>query len=81
MKIEKGKIVAATEDELFSLYLKREMDAIMPFTEYKERMKQLAKERKAKERAYKQKLKEKERARKAELEAKEKARKQKNKQE
>ena len=38
MKIEKGKIVAATEDELFSLYLKREMDAIMPFAEYKERM-------------------------------------------
>lgn len=39
MKIEKGKIVAATEDELFSLYLKREMDTIMPFNEYKERMK------------------------------------------
>ena len=39
MKIEKGKIVAATEYEIFSLYLKREMDAIMPFNEYKERMK------------------------------------------
>lgn len=35
MKIENNKIVEATEDELFNLYLKREMDYVMDFDEYK----------------------------------------------
>ena len=39
MRIENGKIVELTEDELFNLYLKREMDDIMDFNEYKRRMK------------------------------------------
>ena len=39
MKIEHNKIVAATEDELFDLYLRRGMDDIMDFNEYKMRMK------------------------------------------
>ena len=38
MKIENNKIIEATEDELFSLYLKREMDYIMDFNEYKRQM-------------------------------------------
>ena len=38
MKIDGGKITEATEDELFSLYLDREMDDIMDFREYKARM-------------------------------------------
>lgn len=38
MKIENGKIVEATENELFSLYLDREMDNIMDFNEYRHRM-------------------------------------------
>ena len=39
MKVVKGKIVEATENELFSLYLDRGMDDIMDFNEYKQRMK------------------------------------------
>ena len=39
MKIEDGKIVAATESELFELYLRREMDYIMDFNEYVRLMK------------------------------------------
>ena len=39
MKVENGKIVSATEEELFSLYLEREMDDVMDFHEYKRRMK------------------------------------------
>lgn len=38
MKIENEKIVEATENELFDLYLKREMDYIMDFHEYKRQM-------------------------------------------
>lgn len=38
MKVENGKIVAATESELFDLYLRWEMDDIMDFNEYKRRM-------------------------------------------
>ena len=37
MKIENGKIVQATEDELFGVYLARGFDEIMSFVEYKER--------------------------------------------
>ncbi len=37
MKIENGKIVQATEDELYSIYLSREWFEIMPFDEFKER--------------------------------------------
>lgn len=39
MKVESGKIVSATEEELFSLYLERGMDDVMDFYEYKRRMK------------------------------------------
>ena len=38
MKIENGKIVSATEDELFKLYLGRGYDDCMDFHEYKRRM-------------------------------------------
>lgn len=38
MKIENGKIVEVTEMELFSLYLKRGMDDVMDFHEYRRRM-------------------------------------------
>lgn len=38
MKVENGKIVEATEGELFSLYLDRGMDDIMDFHEYRRRM-------------------------------------------
>lgn len=38
MKVENGKIVEITEDELFRLYLKRGMDEIMDFNEYSRRM-------------------------------------------
>lgn len=38
MKINNGKIVELTEDELFSLYLSREMDLCMDFHEYRNRM-------------------------------------------
>lgn len=39
MKTENRKIVAATETELFRLYLDRGMDDCMDFHEYKWRMK------------------------------------------
>lgn len=35
MKVEKKKIVEITESELFDLYLKRGMDEIMSFPDYK----------------------------------------------
>ena len=38
MKIENGKIVSATEEELFRLYLDRGMDDAMSFAEYRFRM-------------------------------------------
>lgn len=38
MKIVDGKIVEATENELFRLYLDREMDDALSFTEYVVRM-------------------------------------------
>lgn len=38
MKVENGKIVSATESELFSLYLDRGMDDCMDFHEYLHRM-------------------------------------------
>ena len=37
MKVENGKIVQATESELFLTYLRREYDDIMSFPEYKRR--------------------------------------------
>ena len=40
MKVVKGKVVEATENELFRLYLDREMDDVMDFHEYKARMKE-----------------------------------------
>ena len=40
MKIENGKIVEATEDELFRKYLDEDWDDFMPFNEYKYRMRQ-----------------------------------------
>lgn len=39
MRIENGKIIEITENELFVLYLKRGMDDIMDFHEYKRQMK------------------------------------------
>ena len=41
MKIEFGKIVEITEQELFSLYLDRGMDDVMDFYEYISRMEKL----------------------------------------
>ena len=38
MKIENEKIVEASENELFDLYLRRSMDDIMDFNEYKRQM-------------------------------------------
>ena len=38
MKVEAGKIVEATENELFGLYLERGMDDVMDFHEYRRRM-------------------------------------------
>lgn len=35
MKIDNGKIVEATENELYKVYLDRGMDDIFSFTEYK----------------------------------------------
>ena len=35
MKIENGKIVEATDNELLDLYLRRGIDEIMSFGEYK----------------------------------------------
>lgn len=40
IKIENGKIIRATESELFALYLDREMDDVISFTEYVVRMQQ-----------------------------------------
>lgn len=37
MKIKNGKIVEATEDELFGVWLKKGFDDIMSFTDYKSR--------------------------------------------
>lgn len=39
MKIEKGLIVEATERELFSYYLSRSFDDIMPFSTFMDLMK------------------------------------------
>lgn len=38
MKVENGKIVSATDGELYDLYLEREMWEIMSYTEYKAHM-------------------------------------------
>lgn len=38
MKVEDGKIVEATEKELFGLYLERGMDDVMDFHEYRRQM-------------------------------------------
>lgn len=38
MKVTDGKIVEITESELYSLYLKRNFDAMMDFREYRYRM-------------------------------------------
>ena len=38
MKVVNSKIVEATENELFHLYLEREMDDVMDFHEYRRRM-------------------------------------------
>lgn len=38
MKIENGKIVSATAQELWMLWLKDEWDEVMPFSEYKNSM-------------------------------------------
>lgn len=38
MKIENGKIIECTKDELLSLYIKRDMDECMDFIEYMRRM-------------------------------------------
>ena len=39
MKVENGKIVEATESELFDYYLTRKWDDIMSFPDYLEKMK------------------------------------------
>lgn len=39
MKVENGKIVEATESELFDYYLTRGWDDIMSFPDYLEKMK------------------------------------------
>lgn len=41
MKVSYGKIVEATEDELFSYWIKAEFCEIMSFDEYKQRCIQL----------------------------------------
>lgn len=38
MKIENGHIIEATKRELFALWLYYEVDEIMPFNEYLDRM-------------------------------------------
>lgn len=38
MTIENGKITSATEGELYTLWLRRDMCDIMPFPEYKQGM-------------------------------------------
>lgn len=44
MTIKNGKIAKATEDELFSVYLKRGFDDVMSFTDYKQRCVELGTE-------------------------------------
>lgn len=44
MTIKDGKIKRATEDELFSVYLKRCFDDIMSFGDYKKRCQDLGTE-------------------------------------
>ena len=44
MTVKDGKIVKATEAELFEVYLKREYDDIMSFTDYKRRCAELGTE-------------------------------------
>lgn len=44
MNVEGGKIKEATENELFSLYLKRGFDDIMSFGDYKKRCQDLGTE-------------------------------------
>lgn len=39
MEIESGKIVEATENELFNYYLKRDLDEIYSFPDYLNKMK------------------------------------------
>lgn len=38
MVVENGKIVRVTDEELYGLYLSREMWEIMPYSEYKAHM-------------------------------------------
>ena len=40
MKIEEGKIIEATENELFDYYLTRGWDDVLPFPDFLERMKE-----------------------------------------
>ena len=40
MKLDKGKIIEATDAELFHKYLDEDWDDCMPFEEYKYRMRQ-----------------------------------------
>lgn len=40
MKVENGLIVEITENELFSLYLERELEDALSFYEYKQRMRE-----------------------------------------
>lgn len=47
MKIRDGKIVEATENELFDVYLKKGLDDIMPFDFFMMRCKKLGTEIKA----------------------------------
>ena len=44
MKVKNGKIVQATEEELFGYYLKQGFDDIMSFTDYKKRCVELGTE-------------------------------------
>lgn len=44
MTIKNGKIAKATEDELFSVYLKRGFDDVMSFPDYKQRCVELGTE-------------------------------------
>ena len=40
MVLESGRITEITDDELYELYLRRGMDELMDFNEYKRRMRQ-----------------------------------------
>ena len=40
MKVEDGLIVEITENELFSLYLERELEDALSFYEYKQRIRE-----------------------------------------